>query len=113
MSDAPAYGIIDPDYARAYTIIRKLAADEGYAIGMHGTFTKDLDLIAAPWTDWASAPEHVVNRICDALNLRNAQGNPGIKPHGRRAWSLHFQTFFGDPRYVDLSFMPRIVKEKP
>jgi hypothetical protein len=101
--DSPAYGIIDPEYARAYTIIRKLAWEEGYAIGMHGSFTRDLDLIAVPWADKVREPERLVSRICGSvLNLKNLHSNPGIKPHGRKVWTLMLPEF-GDPRFIDLS----------
>lgn len=99
------YGIIDPDYARVYTIIRNLAWQEGYAIGLHGSFTRDLDLIAVPWTDTACEAEHLVARILDATDLKSQHSNPGIKPHGRRVWTLLFPGF-SDPRWVDLSIVP-------
>lgn len=99
-----AYGIIDPDYARIFTIARLLAWQEGYALAMHGSFTRDLDLIAVPWTDNACEPEHLVRRLLSACEatLREQNGNPGLKPHGRKVWTLVF-TGFADPRYVDLS----------
>lgn len=106
--DGVPYGIIDPDYARIYTIARCLAWSEGYALAMHGSFTRDLDLIAVPWAERACEPEHLVNRIVDAAGLSNKiPSNPGAKPHGRLAWTLHLPGF-GDPRWVDLSIMPRL-----
>lgn len=100
------YGIIDPDYGRAYTIIRKLAWEEGYAIGLHGSFTRDLDLIAVPWTERSSDPEHLLKRILAATGMREVAGNPGKKPQGRLVWTILFPEF-GDPRFIDLSVMPR------
>lgn len=100
------YGIIDPDYARIFTIARLLAWQEGYALAMHGSFTRDLDLIAVPWTDKACEPEHLVRRIIAACeNLREQHSNPKSKPHGRQVWTLIFSAF-GDPRFVDLSIFP-------
>jgi hypothetical protein len=104
-SSGAIYGIIDPDYGRVYTIARKLAWDEGYAIGLHGSFTRDLDLIAVPWTDNPCEPEHLVARILDATGLHSLPSNPGKKPHGRLVWTLLFKAF-NDPRFVDLSIMP-------
>jgi len=101
------YGIIDPDYARVFTIARCLAWAEGYALMMHGSFTRDLDLIAIPWTESACAPEHLLNRILDAANLRITAPDTGDKPHGRMACTLKFKTF-GDPRFIDLSITPRM-----
>lgn len=99
-----AYGVIDPDYARIYTVIRCLAWQEGYAAMMHGSFTRDLDIVAVPWTDKACEPEHLVRRVLASnLNLTEAApGKPGSKPHGRRVWTLMLPEF-GDPRFVDLS----------
>lgn len=56
MAEGPAYGIIDPDYARIFTVARLLAWQEGYALAMHGSFTRDLDLLAVPWTDKRLSP---------------------------------------------------------
>lgn len=99
------YGIIDPDYGRFYTMLRKLAWEEGYAIGLHGSFTRDLDLIAVPWIDKPCEPEHLVRRILSATGLTSMHGNPGMKPQGRLVWTLLFPAF-GDPRFVDLSIIP-------
>lgn len=100
------YGIIDPDYAKVFTIARLLAWQEGYALAMHGSFTRDLDLLAVPWTDSACEPEHLVRRILNACpSIGDQHGNPGSKPHGRKAWTLFFKGF-ADPRFVDLSIFP-------
>ncbi len=98
--------IIDPDYARIFTMARCLAWQEGYALVLHGTATRDLDLIAIPWTENASEPEHLVRRIEASADLKIVGTGYAHKPHGRMAWTLLFKTF-GDPRFVDLSIMPR------
>lgn len=105
-SDGQAYGIIDPDYARVFTMARVWGWNYGYAIAMHGSFTRDLDLVAIPWTDSACPPDQLVKLIADAADLA-ISGAPGNKPHGRLAWTLLFKAF-GDPRFVDLSVMPRV-----
>ena len=109
----PAYGIIDPDYARVFTIARCIAWSEGYALLMHGSFTRDLDLLAVPWTERAGDPEHLVRRIEAAIgDVDVLVKSPGAasqatqKPHGRMTWTLTFNAF-GDPRFIDLSVMPR------
>ena len=101
------YGIIDPDYARIFSIARALAWSEGYAIAMQGSFTRDLDLVAIPWTDQACEPEHLMRRIEDAAGLKDNGYPPGQKPHGRLVWTLLLPGF-GDPRFVDLSILPRL-----
>lgn len=103
---SPAYGIIDPDYARYYSIIRCTAWSYGYAIGMHGSFTRDLDLIMVPWTEEARDPAHVIKVIASRTDLRLQSETPSAKPHGRTAYTLHLPGF-GDPRWIDLSIVPR------
>ncbi len=105
MRDGAPYGIIDPDYARVYTMARTLAWAEGYAIALHGSFTRDLDLVAIPWSERVCEPEHLVRRIEAATGLKRTGHPPGEKPHGRLAWTLLFPAF-GDPRFVDLSVLP-------
>ena len=112
--EAVAYGIIDPDYARVFTVARCIAWSEGYALMMHGSFTRDLDLLAVPWADRATEPDHLVRRIEAALDdlqilpkARGDENQASAKPHGRLAWTLTFKAF-GDPRFIDLSVMPRL-----
>lgn len=98
------FGIIDPDYGRVFTIARVIAWQEGYSISAQGSFTRDLDLLAVPWTETARMDTDIlVQRIANAAGLK-IQGEPSDKPHGRKAWTLLFPTF-GDPRFVDLSVM--------
>ncbi len=103
-SERSVYGILDPDYARIFTIARCIAWSEGYALAMHGSFTRDLDLLAVPWTDAACEPEHLIRRIESATGTKLNGRPPSEKPHGRLAWTLLLPAF-GDPRFVDLSVM--------
>jgi len=103
---SPAFGIIDPDYARIFTIARCLAWAEGYAIAMHGSFTRDLDLIAVPWAQHACEPEHLAKRIESAAGLKISVSPKNDKPFGRLVWTMTLPDF-GDPRFVDLSIIPR------
>lgn len=114
MNDGLPYGVIDPDYARVYTVARCIAWSEGYAIMMHGSFTRDLDLLAVPWDERATDAEHLIRRIvADLEDLDilvkdpNAASQASQKPHGRLAWTLTFKAF-GDPRFIDIGVMPRI-----
>lgn len=104
--DGLPFGIIDPDYARIYTQARVLAWSEGYALTLHGSFTRDLDLVAVPWTDSACEPEHLVRRLAEVAELRLRDDDPSTMPHGRLAWTLRLPGF-GEPRWVDFGVMPR------
>ena len=91
----------------------------GYAIAVHGSEMRDLDLIAVPWTDEATDPMTLVRSISRAIGAlqgpgywwsdeyisdgEGKDGNPWTeKPHGRRACVLLVAG-----GYIDLSVMPR------
>lgn len=97
------FGIIDPDYARIYTKARIIAWQFGYALTMHGSYTRDLDLVMVPWTDHCSPGiiKHVVEKIAQATGTA-VNGPPRAKPFGRQAWTLALPGI-DDPRWVDLS----------
>lgn len=116
------YGIIDPDYARVYTQARIIAWQYGYACLLHGSFTRDLDLLMAPWTEQARGNgEQILKLIAQACNLRFKDGEEDIlkskadwsdKPHGRKSCSLYFPRF-GDRRWIDISFVPTLTRPAP
>ena len=110
MTEGLPFGIIDPDYAVIYTKARISAWSHGYAIAIQGSFTRDLDLLAVPWTEQASDAETLVYEIAYRTGLEN-QGAPSQKPHGRTAYSLMLPGFT-ECRWVDLSVLPRIEAAK-
>ncbi len=101
--------------------LSKVARIYGYAIGLHGSMDRDLDLMAVPWTDSAAPAETLVEALRESVDgfIRNdppTKGNeydaqtrnPNDKPHGRKAWSIYFA---GRRFYIDLSVMPRVTAE--
>lgn len=105
-------------YTSVLPTIRAVARKSGYAIGVHGSLTRDLDLIAAPWAKGAVQPVTLAARIHSAISkysyspssLRK-QGS-GNKPYGRQAYVLHLG-FHGRNHqrksiYVDLSITPKV-----
>lgn len=109
-----------PTFAWMVPHVTAVARQYGYAIGLHGSMARDLDLIAVPWADEAAPVETLVEAIRDAVDgiIRNdpptegnkyhqTTSNPGHKPHGRLAWSIYFA---GHRFYIDLSVMPRITR---
>ncbi|HEY1772444.1 MAG TPA: hypothetical protein VGH91_04550 [Gammaproteobacteria bacterium] len=83
----------------------------GYAVGVHGSLMRDLDLMAAPWTETAADPDVLAQAIAQELNAGGKGGYhlcmPGSrKPHGRMAYIIHFwaPNDFG-PTYIDLSVL--------
>ena len=96
-------------YAWMIPALRKVAREHGYALALHGSMARDLDLIAVPWVDNAATAETLVAAFVKAVGGRFSpedwgfERNPAIRPHGRRAWSIYFS---GLMFYIDLSIMP-------
>lgn len=86
--------------------IRGAAHKCGYAIAVHGSLLRDIDLLAAPWTKEAAAPTTLLKAIVEGVNRFNVghlkSRKPEKKPHGRLAWVIHV-----GGTYIDLSVMPR------
>lgn len=97
--------------------IRRVALGNGYALAVHGSERRDLDLIAAPWVPGAVEPLTLVDLICERVGLRpqianvypdgRAAPNPEFKPFGRIAWSLVSTDGPLGCEYVDLSVLPK------
>lgn len=106
--------------------MRRMAKDFGYAITVHGSLNRDIDLVAVPWREHNVAdPDALVVRLCGAIGgvtgCCNFYSNsdpdkkfrPGSivkwteKPHGRIAATL--MVWCGENSAdLDLSVMPTI-----
>lgn len=102
----PAAGWTDPELPPVARI-RELAAQIGYAIGVHGSQERDLDLIAAPWTEEALKLNYreVMQHIADGLSARLVETE--LKPLGRRACTIQMNGWF---KPIDLSVCPMLVQ---
>lgn len=87
--------------------VREVARHNGYAVAVHGSLKRDIDLIAVAWTEQAETAEVLVGAIRGAIG--GVLGNCGIlgersqKPHGRIAYTLLHPGFAGE---IDLSVIP-------
>jgi hypothetical protein len=98
-------------YAQILPKIRAKGKELGYAIAVHGTMSRDLDLLAVPWTEEASHHSKLVKAIADAVggyvigNVANkgSLDEPTHQPHGRLSWNI----CWGGKAFIDLSVMPR------
>lgn len=88
--------------------IRELAKEIGYAIAVHGSQERDLDLIAAPWSDEALKRNYreVMEYIAGGLGANLVEVE--WKPLGRRACTIQMDGYF---KPIDLSVMPFIVQQ--
>lgn len=99
-------------HAILYPALREVARQHGYALAVHGSLERDIDLIAVPWTDGATKPDSLalaLFHVCEAVFTAQwpapesppAPGsllNPVVKPHGRLGWVVHLPG-----TYIDLS----------
>lgn len=96
--------------------VREVARDCGYAVAVHGSEARDLDLVALPWTVEAVSAQDLVDRLCEAVPMvaydqpAFMTSNPEAKPWGRLGWSL---AGCPDHKYVDLSVAPRAGESVP
>lgn len=89
-----------PDFRKIWAIGRGC----GYAIGLHGSMKRDVDLIAAPWTDDAMPAHALVSELIKQLPCAQI-GETEQKPQGRIAITLQQDGRF---KHLDLSIMPLI-----
>ena len=69
--------------------IRETARAHGYAVGVHGSERRDLDLIAVPWVEAHSTPDDLAAAIMmSACGMTMAAHRWETKPNGRIAVSL-------------------------
>lgn len=104
-------------YAVTFAEIRLVAKQLGYALCLHGSLRKDLDVVAVPWVEDAADEATLVKAIVEASGgflVCNREGqHGGVKPHRRRAWTIHFggcsATVHPEDRatYIDLSVMAK------
>ena len=90
--------------------MRSAAKEAGYALAVHGSLNRDIDLIAVPWTDSVWTSDALVDSLCGAVRGvigRCSKFNSGWeqKPHGRigrilLAWAGEHTVS------IDLSVMP-------
>lgn len=102
--------------------IRAAAREVGYAIGQHGSYARDFDLIAVPWTVDAvdaDALAEIVFNAAGGVVWTAWPRDEKKKPHGRRCYCFRFSRpppygatdaeheAWGNLPYVDLSVTPR------
>ncbi len=95
-------------YAALYPSLVAVARQYGYALAMHGSLTRDFDLIAIPWTEEAVDADTLAGKILESLEGRgvNFVGKIGEKPHGRRVWTIMLENH----AFIDFGVMPLVCK---
>lgn len=102
-----AYEILPVIYAAMLPGLVKAAREQGYALAVHGSLKRDLDLVAIPWTEEAGTARELIEALNKAAAYaprdRGELSKPERKPHGRMAWVVPL----GCGLALDISVMPR------
>ena len=108
-------------YERLIGPLRETARDHGYALAVHGSLVRDIDLIACAWVDTAAPAPVLAKALLATVAVHNGgvarwswradrdpeytlAGCPGSKPHGRLCWVINLTRGAGP--YIDLSVFP-------
>lgn len=83
--------------------IRKVAAECGWAIAVHGSVVHDLDLMAMPWVEEHTTADELAERlsrivVSEEYYREPVKSKPGDKPNGRIVY-----TIFAGQTYIDMN----------
>jgi peptidoglycan/xylan/chitin deacetylase (PgdA/CDA1 family) len=85
---------------------RRIAAECGWAIAIHGSAVHDLDLMAMPWVENHTSADELAQRLTDTEqpNFRRPyeKSKPGDKPNGRIVY-----TIFTGGTYIDMNVIEK------
>lgn len=104
-----------PAYCWLYPRLAEVAREHGYALAIHGTMSRDMDLIAIPWTDSVSCEGQLVDAIVEASGGKQGtagrfdgekwhtvdMSKPASHPHGRLVWTILLE----NGAFIDLGVM--------
>jgi len=85
--------------------LRKVAAECGWALGIHGSVVHDLDLMAMPWIEEHTTSDELADRLAKVADNqhRKCVKDDKSKPNNRIVYTI----FAGDT-YIDLN----VIKEQ-
>jgi len=112
-------------YTSLLPALKKAAAQSGYALAVHGSMQRDLDLIAMPWVPKAYTPESLMvmlNRVLwRDFQFKRSHWQKSVtrQPHGRLSYSMPFAHLSDEinqggklAAYIDISIMPPIKRKR-
>ena len=93
-------------YCSIYSVLHEVAKDNGYALAVHGSMSRDFDILAVPWIENPSPAHELFEAIKGRIDFYWSNDPkhdiPEIKPHGRIAYNILLDGGF----FLDLSIMP-------
>lgn len=94
-------------YAAIWEDIRNAAMDCGWAVALHGSLSRDMDILAMPWIKDCTTAECLIDTIiarCFDNNIVSMLGkriDKISKPHNRICYAIPIYNDF----YLDISIM--------
>lgn len=91
----PRHRALPALYGAIYPTMADVGLEHGYVMALHGSMARDMDVIAVPWVEKPSDDGTLAEAVARALGA--VAGDDivvvppeagGIKPHGRRVWSI-------------------------
>lgn len=94
-------------YVAYFGKLQHLAIHHGYALCVHGSITRDFDIIAVPFDPIVSSHDVLIREIKKMIGVPNSSNDPmfdivGHEPHGRTCYTIEC----GGGGYFDISFTP-------
>ena len=98
-------------YACILSDIKQAALSCGWAIGLHGSLTNDMDLMAMAWTEDAKSVEDMILKISDCFTDNPFKDKHNIphknKPNGRVVYTINIWADY----YIDINVIDKNIKK--
>jgi len=93
-------------YTSLIPTIKKVGKKHGYAMAIHGSLTRDMDILAVPWVENVSS-EHILVRAVTKSVKGLLVDTREIKPHNRVAYTILLTKYSGTKGnpFIDLSII--------
>ena len=94
-------------YVAYFGMIEEVMNEHGYALCIHGSVTRDFDLVAIPFEEKIAPHKLVLDRIREIVGLAETDALfdvVGMEPHGRTCYTIPC----GGGGYFDISFTPTL-----
>lgn len=103
-------------YGTYYCQMKEIARSCGYNLLLHGSMSRDLDLVAIPWIEQASSHQDLLDQLCKGMGFKlDGQAwynTKEEKPHNRLSYVIMTSEWEDDGEkskssYIDISIMKR------
>ncbi len=90
-------------YACMWEDLKTAALNSGWALGLHGSLSNDMDIMAMPWTEDSVSAWEMIGELCkcftDAGELRSSVRVSADKPNNRVVYTISIWADF----YLDIN----------